>query len=177
MSLSSSESEQGFDNENCDSASENLHMDSTHENNTTRVLNHFVVDDYDQISIVSPVNELNKEVNDSLVNGPHQINQRRRIPDEFHYSQESNQQQRIPVRITSTRNSKRARKKVNLRQLGVKDSSIAYRVGSYSSSHRRKQSSLSFKNKSHNNHRETNNEGFCTDLSMRDKIGWLNFYY
>lgn len=68
-------------------------------------------------------------------------------------------------------------KKVNLRQLGVNDSSIPYRVGSYSSSQRRKQSSLSFKDKSHNNHRETNNEGFCTDLSMRDKIGWFNFYY
>ena len=85
---------------------------STHENNTTRVINHLVVDDYDQISIVSPVNELNKEVNDSLVNGPHQINQRRiSLPEEFHYSQQSNQQQRIPVRITSTRNSKRDRKK------------------------------------------------------------------
>ena len=80
------------------------------------------------------------------------------LPEEFHYSQESNQQQRIP-------------------QLGVNDSSIAYRVGSYSSSQRRKQSSLSFKNKSHNKHRETNNEGFCTDLSMRDKIGWFNFYH
>ena len=123
------------------------------------------------MSIVSPVNELNKEVNDSLVNGPHQINQRRiSLPEEFHYSQESNQQHRIPVRITSTRNSKRARKKVNLRQLGVNDSSIAYREGSYSSSQRRKQSSLSFKNKRHNNHRKTNNEGFCTDLSMRDKM-------
>ena len=93
--------------------------------------------------------ELNKEVNDSLVNGPHQINQRRiSLPEEFHYSQKSNQQQRDPVRITSTRNSKRARKKVNLRQLGVNDSSIAYRVGSYSSSQKRKQSSLSFKKKS-----------------------------
>ena len=36
---------------------------STHEDNTTRVINHLVVDDNDQISIVSPVNELNKEVN------------------------------------------------------------------------------------------------------------------
>ena len=124
------------------------------------------------------MNELNKEVNDSLLNGPHQINLRRiSLPEEFHYSQESNQQQRIPVRITSIRNSKRARKKVNLRQLGVNGSSIAYRGGSYSSSQRRKQSSLSFKNKSHNNYRETNNEGFRTDLSMRDKIGWFNFYY
>ena len=160
---------------------------TTHVNNNTRVINNFVVDDSDQISIVPPVNESNKEVNYSLVNGPHQINidhntcnrnQRSgSLPEELHYSQESNQQQRIAVRITSIRKSKRARKKVNLRQLEVNDSSIAYRVGSYSSSQRRKQSSLSFKNKSHNNHRETNNEGFCTDLSIRDKIGWFNFYY
>ena len=111
-----------------------------------------------------------------MVNGPHQINidhntcnrnQRSdSLPEEFYCSQESNQQQRIPVRITSIRKSKRARKKVNFRQLGVNDSSIPYCVGSYSSLQRRKQSSFSFKNKSHNNHRETNNEGFCTDLSM-----------
>ena len=44
---------------------------TTHVNNNTRVINNFVVDDSDQISIVSPVNESNKEVNYSLVNGPH----------------------------------------------------------------------------------------------------------
>ena len=47
---------------------------TTHVNNNTRVINNLVVDDSDQISIVSPVNEANKEVNYSLVNGPHQIN-------------------------------------------------------------------------------------------------------
>ena len=54
MSLSSSESEQSFDNENCDSASENLHTDSGDED--TLVVNS-VVNPYENEPLASAFGE------------------------------------------------------------------------------------------------------------------------
>jgi hypothetical protein len=137
--------------------------------------------------IVSPVKESNKNGTHSSVNDPYHINvghntcngnqSSSSLPKEPYYHHESNQQQSIPVRITSIRKSKQTRKKVNSRQTELNRSNTVYNVEGSVSTQRSKQSRSSYKNKSHDNRRKTNNEGFCTGLSMRDKIGWFHFYY
>ena len=131
----------------------------------------------EEISIVSSVNDpyhINVGHNTYYTYG-NQLSSS--LPKEPYYPHESTQQQSIPVRITSIRKSKQTRKKVNLRQTELNRSNTVYSVGSCVSTQGSKQSRSSDKNKSHNNRRKTKNEGFCTDLSMRDKIGWFNFYY
>jgi hypothetical protein len=163
---------------------------TSHVNNDLRVMSisNLIVDDSEEISIVSPVtDEPNKNCAHSSVNDPYHINVGHNtcngnqlsssLPKEPYYPNESNQQQSIPVRITSIRKSKQTCKKVNLRQTELNRSNTVYSVGSCVSTQGSIQSRSSYKNKSHNNRRKTNNEGFCTDLSMRDKIGWFNFYY
>ncbi|CAB4037689.1 Hypothetical predicted protein [Paramuricea clavata] len=150
---------------------------TTHVNNEMHVMSisNLIVDDSEEISIVSSVNDpYHTNVGHNTCNGNQPSGS---LPKEPCYPHESNQQQSIPVRITSIRKSKQTRKKVNLRQTELNRSNTVYRVESCVSTQGSKQSRSSDKNKSHNNHRKTNNEGFCTGLSMRDKIGWFNFYY
>ena len=138
-------------------------------------ISNLIVDDSEEISIVSSVNDPYRiNVGHNTCNG-NQLSSS--LPKEPYYPHESNQQQSIPVRITSIRKSKQTRKKVNLRQTELNRSNTIYSVGSCVSTQGSKQSRSSDKNKSHNNRRKTNSEGFCTGLSMRDKIGWFNFYY
>ena len=163
--------------------------ETTHVNNDMRVMSisNLVVDDSEEISIVSPVKESNKNGTHSSVNDPYHINvghntcngnqSSSSLPKEPYYHHESNQQQSIPVRITSIRKSKQTRKNVNSRQTELNRSNAVYNVERSVSTQRSKQSRSSYKNKSHDNRRKTNNEGFCTGLSMRDKIGWFHFYY
>ena len=150
---------------------------TTHVNNDMRVMSisNLIVDDSEEISIVSSVNDPHHiNVGHNTCNG-NQLSSS--LPKGPYYPHESNQQQSIPVRITSIRKSKQTRKKVNLRQTELNRSNTIYSVGSCVSTQGSKQSRSSDKNKSHNNRRKTNSEGFCTGLSMRDKIGWFNFYY
>ena len=150
---------------------------TTHVNNDMRVMSisNLIVDDSGEISIVSSVNDPYRiNVGHNTCNG-NQLSSS--LPKEPYYPHESNQQQSIPVRITSIRKSKQTRKKVNLRQTELNRSNTIYSVGSCVSTQGSKQSRSSDKNKSHNNRRKTNSEGFRTGLSMRDKIGWFNFYY